>query len=137
VWRGATGFAARHIGNTGGMRRGAILLAVLTGALATAGGTAPGSGLTSQRLSAVAAVTLPRAELADTAGTGITAHIRDDATRELDARRDLVAVLGVLLTPLLACWWLVAERRRASDRIGPRAIRRKRAPPRVSVTVQC
>jgi len=119
------------------MRRGAILLAVLTGALATAGGAALGNPLTSPRLSAVAATTLSRAELADTAGTGITAHIRDDATRDLDARRDLVAVLGVRLAPLLACWWLVVERRRASDRVGPRAIRRTRAPPWVPVTVHC
>jgi hypothetical protein len=117
------------------MRLGAILLAVLTGALAPAGGAALG-GHPVGRSSPVATVALTRAELTDSVGFGVALHTRDESARELDARRDLAAVLALALVPLAGGWWLLVERRAASDRGGMRALQRPRAPPRVSVTVR-
>ena len=120
------------------MRRRLLLLALLAGGLATAGGAAFGNVAASNHDARVPATALARAELADVPAPTALSRVRDGFGREHDARRDVAAALGVALVLTLAGgWWLARERAARVRHARPLAIRRTRAPPGMPATVRC
>jgi hypothetical protein len=119
------------------MRRRLLLLVLLSGGLATAGGAALGDAATSGRDTHAPATAFARAELADVP-TPALSRVRDALGREHDARRDVTAALGVALVLTLAGgWWLARDRAARARHARPLTIRRTRAPPGMPATVRC
>jgi len=120
------------------MRRRALLLAFLAGALATVGTLALGAHATSGHDSPLPTTVLARAELAEVASPTALTRARDDLGREHDTRRDVATAIALgLALSLSGGWWLARSRAARSRRPLPLAIRRTRAPPRLPAIVHC
>jgi hypothetical protein len=120
------------------MRRRALLLAFLAGALAVAGGATLGADATPRNGMPLPTTALARAELADVPTPTALSRSRDDLGREQDTRRDVAVALALGLALILAAgWWLARERAARSHRPLPLAARRTRAPPRSPSIVHC
>jgi hypothetical protein len=120
------------------MHRRLLLVALLAGGLATAGGAALGNAATSGHDAHVPATALARAEIADVAVPTALSRVRDGFGRDHDARRDVAVALGVALVLTLAGgWWLARDRAARIRHVRPLTIRRTRAPPGMPVIVHC
>jgi len=84
------------------MRRRLLLLALLAGGLATAGGATLDNAAAWGHDAHVAATALARAQLADVRAPTALARARDGLGREHDTRRDVTTALGVALVLTLA-----------------------------------
>jgi hypothetical protein len=120
------------------MRRRLLLLVLLAGGLATAGGATLSATAGSGPSGPVPATSFARAERADVPAPTALSRVRDGLGRDHDTRRDVAAALGVALVLTLAGGWWLARERAARVR-HPRllAARRTRAPPGMPATLHC
>lgn len=138
MWWGTTRFVPHLIGKTGGMRRRALLFALVTGGLAAAGATAFGPAGTPWRGSPANVAVLARAELAEMPTTASLSRVRDDFGRAHGARGDVAVAFGVALALTLAAgWWIARERVARVHHARVLAARRTRAPPSRLAIVHC
>jgi hypothetical protein len=120
------------------MRRRLLLVALLAGGLAIAGGVALGAPPASVLHAPTPATALGRADVADVPAPTVLTRVRDSFGRQHDVRRDVAATLGIALVLTLAGgWWLARERAARVRHVRPLSIRRTRAPPWMPANVNC
>jgi hypothetical protein len=136
-WRAAR-FAFHPIGNTGAMRRRALLLALVAGGLTAGASVALAVPRVLDRDVVARTAALARADLADVPAPSALARARDGIERGHEVHRDVAAVLTVVLAALLAGGWHLARSRVAAMRRSlALATRQPRAPPRMPRPVHC
>src|SRR5438876_22186 len=120
------------------MRRRALLLALVAGALAAGAGATLGAPPTLDRAVVARTATLGRAELVDVPAASVFTRAHDTIDRGYDTHRDVAAVLTLVLAAILAGGWcLLRERGATVRRALAFATRQPRAPPRVPIPVHC
>jgi hypothetical protein len=131
------GFVLRLIGNTGEVRRRALLLALLVAALAAIGAVGSSSGATPWHDPGSARRALARGELADVPAPTALTRSRDVLGRDLDGYGVPAALAVAFVLTLAGGWWLARER---AARVLASVLvtrRRPRAPPRLPSVVHC
>jgi hypothetical protein len=120
------------------MRRRALLLVLLSGALAVGGAVAFGAAASTSRDTASTDAVLTRADFVDASLPSATPRGRDVEARDHGTRGDLAGWAGIAAVLALAAgWWVAAERprRRVTTLVPDRA--HSRAPPTALVIVHC
>jgi hypothetical protein len=120
------------------MRRRALLVVLLAGAFAAAGGIALGSPPASSHDAPASPAAIGRADVADGPTPSALARTFEGLSRDHDTRGDVAVAIGIALALALAGgWWLARERAARHIWSELRAVRRTRAPPWTPATVHC